>query len=578
MTIFAGVINLKSEKIQHEQFNELKSVLTILCPGGRIFENNRKNCQLISIDLGNFDNEAIKEDAQCLTLICGDPLIRDTVGLSRFDDTKVLHQAFKKSLQVSVLGKAKGVFSGLHFDWETNSLMIFTDKLGVRPVYLYEANDVIVFSSLSKSITDLSFVDLEIDLRGTCEKLIFNYSMDHRTSYKQIKLLKGGHVYKISPKGTIETFCYWDWKSIPTLSNVCETTVQEVFQAFNDAVTLRLGGNKDAVAFLSGGLDSRCLVSLLKEQTESLTTFNFSTDESQDKHLASLFAQKAGIHHIEKTLDRLSSPNWSMLMANELAKTERETPFENIKIVWSGDGGSVGMGYVYITRTIIEALSKKDHAKAISEILGSSSTLLKKIFRTKYRNDLDRLLENSVEAEMPSISDDPGKAAYHFFMNNDQRRHLTAHFETIGQHRIEFYLPFFDSNFLQKIFAIPSHEMLYHSFYMRWFEYFPASSREVAWQTYPNHRPCPLEIPANLSYQWENNEDEVSTEDRDRDFKYLFGLLSKRAKILMYISRIKIMPAIMLYWLNIRNNSYLVEMLRRFEAIVEGQNNVASKT
>ena len=44
-----------------------------------------------------------------------------------------------------------------------------------------------------------------------------------------------------------------------------------------------------------------------------------------------------------------------------------------------------------------------------------------------------------------------------------------------------------------------------HRFYMRWFEQFPPVTQTIPWQTYPGHVPCPLPIPASLSYQWSDD-------------------------------------------------------------------------
>jgi asparagine synthase (glutamine-hydrolysing) len=92
---------------------------------------------------------------------------------------------------------------------------------------------------------------------------------------------------------------------------------------------------------------------------------------------------------------------------------------------------------------------------------------------------------------------------YLMLMHNDQHRHLFHHFEELDLHRIELQLPFFDAEFLATILAIPIEQRLYHRFYNRWLERYPAYVATTYWQAYPGHEPCPIQRPGNLAYQWD---------------------------------------------------------------------------
>ena len=79
------------------------------------------------------------------------------------------------------------------------------------------------------------------------------------------------------------------------------------------------------------------------------------------------------------------------------------------------------------------------------------------------------------------------------------------HFENIDQHRLEFQLPFFDAQFVSSVLQTPLDWCLRHKFYVRWLSQFPRTVTEVPWQAYPGHEPCPLPVPAQLGYQWDEN-------------------------------------------------------------------------
>jgi hypothetical protein len=101
-------------------------------------------------------------------------------------------------------------------------------------------------------------------------------------------------------------------------------------------------------------------------------------------------------------------------------------------------------------------------------------------------------------------AEDAGRNFYLFLMRNDQRRKLTSHFENIDLHRLEFQLPFFDGRFLSAVIALPLDWCLRHRFYLKWLTLFPSSVTTVPWQAYPGHEPCPLPVPDDLAYQWDN--------------------------------------------------------------------------
>jgi hypothetical protein len=102
-------------------------------------------------------------------------------------------------------------------------------------------------------------------------------------------------------------------------------------------------------------------------------------------------------------------------------------------------------------------------------------------------------------------AEDKGRNFALFLMHNDQRRKLTQHFENIDLHRLEFQLPFFDADFLAAVIATPLDWCLGHKFYTKWLSAFPPAVTSVPWQAYPGHEPCPITIPTELAYQWDNS-------------------------------------------------------------------------
>jgi hypothetical protein len=143
-------------------------------------------------------------------------------------------------------------------------------------------------------------------------------------------------------------------------------------------------------------------------------------------------------------------------------------------------------------------------------------------------------------------------------MNNDQKRHLDNHFETICEHRKELHLPFFDSVFLEEMYKVPSNELLYHKMYMEWFKLFPENSRKTPWQTYPNHIPCPIKEEQQYGHQW--GKTKTSKRKRKENFNSVFAMNNELA--FTYLNKYKVYAAMVLHLFGVRDYSYLVEKIR----------------
>jgi hypothetical protein len=122
-------------------------------------------------------------------------------------------------------------------------------------------------------------------------------------------------------------------------------------------------------------------------------------------------------------------------------------------------------------------------------------------------------------------------------MLNDQRRHLTSKYELIDLHRFEFQVPFFDSRFLEAVYAMPTEWLLYHRFYLKWLKAFPPAVTAVPWQSYPEHEPCPIEISTELSNQWDQDVVlRLSKFRGNKAFSLMKGVLQERRTVSRVVS------------------------------------------
>lgn len=460
-----------------------------------VLEDN--TCFVAKVDTGAYGAPAYRVDPDGnASFLVGHPVLPRTTGESSRDkQLAVLHDSWVAQ-QWLATARTRGVFCAAHYAPGRRELTVVADRLGVRPLYYYCDDRYFVFATALRILEQLPAIPKVVDLRGVAELSAFGYCLGVRTPYVGIRTLRAGEMVHASPAACKER-TYWRWDSVAMSGEPEDALADRAFLRFKEAVEDRLEPGRTAQAFLSGGLDSRAIVTMLHALGADLRTFNFSRPRSQDGFLARAFAECLGLTHVEHPMPA-GIPQLHFTIADVLGAQHRN------RIVWSGDGGSVGLGLVYMSPAIAAAMRSGDRRRAIRTYFeGAGVSPAGRLLTREAAEQLDGVLETGVKEELSSIGgEDPGRAFFYFLMANDQRRHLARHFEEIDLHRIEFSLPFFDGAFLESIFAVPLDLCLGHKFYMKWLGRFPASTVSVPWQTYPGHLPCPLPIDPHLGYQW----------------------------------------------------------------------------
>jgi hypothetical protein len=509
MTLIAGVVARSSDWAIPKAFRAALVHSLSRYPGEQTVEIERSNAFFVKVDIHALDGRGVVDATDGkLTLMTGDPLLPGHGGvLDRDSAAEALHYSTAPR-RIELLKTARGVFSGAVFDPETGVVSIFTDKLGVRPIYYTITDEYVAFASVLRVLEALDNDDRAMDVIGVTEIITLGIPLGARTAYTDVSVLESAELIDVGPSSVVRTN-YWDWHTIPEADvTKRDAFIDRVYEAFVDGVRLRLGTDKTTVSYLSGGLDSRCVVAVLRDLGAQVHTFSFAQQPNQDQYFAAQFASCVGTVHRECTIGA-GSPQWGRLMSDAWSAASYGSPLltEHPKLVWTGDGGSVGMGFVYMSDDIVALLRQGSPAAAITAYLAQQRAAVpKRVLTTRARAALEGLLESEIATELKRRPcADPARSFYFFLLMNDQRRHLARHFEDIDLHRLEYQLPFFDSPFMLVAASIPIDWGLRHQFYSEWLSRFPPSTVAVPWQTYPGHVPCPVGKPDGLVYQWDES-------------------------------------------------------------------------
>jgi len=579
MTLFAGVFNMGAPR---EVPLGLKSDLSQhLCRDGLVDASGmalgvRQMHDVDGLFLIKWDSGAFGEAAWhaasngSVSTLVGDPLLAENgVHLSRAKQLAQL-APLGQMVKAAQLARCRGTFACAHFDAPSHTLQLATDALGLRPVYYVVQDEWLIFSNALRVLEAAQAVNKTLSLLGMAELSAFTYPLADRTPYEGIKLLREGEMLSASRAGvSLESTI--DWLTPGPSGGTSEAAAAQIYAFFDEAVCLRAERDQTVYSFLSGGMDSRAIVANLLSSGREVVAMNFSTEASQDLHYAQQFAAGAGPGCHLHCLPGGHFPNFSLLALS--AKTALEqvgsTGVDRPRLLWSGDGGSVGLGHVYIDEHMLDLANQGDMDEAVNYFLAFNRIGLSTgVLSTSTRHHLPQQLFDSVVKEVNRYPcQDMGRRLYLFLLFNDQRRHLFKHFESIDQHGLELLTPFFDARFLQAVAATPVRWGVMHRLYGHFFAQLPAFAQQTPWQTYPGHEACPVkDADADKvgHYQWSQTPDREGWKARVRCAWQLIGLVRSNLYPPIF-SRPRVWLAALGHALGLRDSRYILTRLELYQ-------------
>ena len=195
-----------------------------------------------------------------------------------------------------------GMYAMAIFDTQTKKLIIARDRLGVKPLYYSYSKEGFLFSSEIRPILRSGIKTFTLNRDALPEYTMYQTVFAPNTIIKGVKVLMPGHYMEVAD-GTISVTQYYSGTKFRR--NDENLSYKETCNKINELLSLsvqrRLVADVPFGAFLSGGIDSSVIVSLMsKVSTEKVRTFNISFDESEfsESRFARMIAKKFNtLHH-----------------------------------------------------------------------------------------------------------------------------------------------------------------------------------------------------------------------------------------------------------------------------------------
>ncbi|MBQ8038624.1 MAG: asparagine synthase (glutamine-hydrolyzing) [Lachnospiraceae bacterium] len=185
--------------------------------------------------------------------------------------------------------KLNGIFSFAIWDGRSETLILYRDRVGTKPLFYTLQGNTLIFGSEPKALFAHPKVTPKINTDSLRELLALGPAHTPGNGiFCGMKEVLPGHFLSFSRLGFID-HTYWDLKSHPHTDSY-EKTVETVSFLVKDAIRRQMVSDVPVCTFLSGGIDSSIVTAVavnhLKEQGETLNTFSFDFEEN-DKYFES---------------------------------------------------------------------------------------------------------------------------------------------------------------------------------------------------------------------------------------------------------------------------------------------------
>jgi asparagine synthase (glutamine-hydrolysing) len=220
-------------------------------------------------------------------------------------DTEVIIHLFEE-FGPHCLEKMNGQFAIAIWDTKRRRLFLGRDRLGVRPLFYTQIEgDTLIFASEVKSILSDRRVRAEVDPVVVEQVFTFWAPLTPDTVFRGIHELPPGH-FLLADRESLHIESYWQNRFAlddrPDAAS--KGSIDEVVEQFRalliDACQVRLRADVPVGAYLSGGLDSSTIASIVRHHTSNkLVTFSiaFSDEKFDESMFQQEMAARLGTDH-----------------------------------------------------------------------------------------------------------------------------------------------------------------------------------------------------------------------------------------------------------------------------------------
>ena len=282
-----------------------------------------------------------------------DGLRRQGVTLKTKSDTEVILRLYERE-GIDCLRRLNGMFAIAIDDAREDALYLIRDRIGVKPLYVADDGQRVLFGSEIKAIPPAARFARSsdaIDLEALHHYLSFNYIPAPWTIWPGVRHVMPGTWMKFS-RSAVKTQRWWNLAEQQEEDHRFADWADEFMAILDDATRIRLRADVPWGAFLSGGVDSSTIVGLMARHVERpVKTFciGFADPRYDETAFALEAARRFGCDHVSEVAELNMLDRWPQVL-HHLDQPHGDASFmptlrlcelaaKHVKVVLTGDGG-----------------------------------------------------------------------------------------------------------------------------------------------------------------------------------------------------------------------------------------------
>ncbi len=201
--------------------------------------------------------------------------------------------------------KLRGEYSFALYDERKSTLLLVRDRFGIKPLYYVNTGTSLFFASEIKALVAGLSHQLKLDTANLYRSLC-SVLLPSETIFAGVKQVEPSTYLKVTTTATTE-ICYWEFPlcctpTEKTSGRLRESHIEEFGHRFSEAVSLRCHGDVPVGVYLSGGVDSNAVTTILSRLRPikfPSFTIGFEEEQYDESGQARAIAQREQLDHHE---------------------------------------------------------------------------------------------------------------------------------------------------------------------------------------------------------------------------------------------------------------------------------------
>jgi asparagine synthase (glutamine-hydrolysing) len=369
----------------------------------------------------------------------------------------------------AALARLDGAYSFVLVDTARRRTLLGVDRYGAYPLYWIVTAGRLVFASSVRAVLRNDAVPRQLHAAAVADYVAFGFPFGYKTLASGVEMV---------PEGSLLVF---DWTSgharIERLTRIDEhfqpwpgsrdEWLEALTATFSGSVRRSLSGDYPFGVSLSGGLDSRAILSAMNGHANSVTTYTLGIKGCADEVIAHQLARMAGTQHAFYELDdsylreflphlrRMVSLTDGMYLSHGLTEMLAleflgEAPFSVLVRGHGGELAKTNLAWPF------HSDQRTASATSVAELLPyvfervnyiSPNIDVRELFTDAWAPAIDGAAAHSLQESVKDVRVSPADVCSYLYLTQHHRRSTIASIE-LFRDAVEVRMPFVDSEVL----------------------------------------------------------------------------------------------------------------------------------